>query len=470
MKINRNNCEAYFLDYHEGALSPEMAAEVLLFVELNPEFRIDFEGFETITLSDEFLLYDNKNSLKQTIDFSSTSIYLQNIDEFLIAEVEGLLSAQVVAEIDSFISDNPQFAQSRKLYSITKLEKDDSVVFEAKKMLHRKAIAFGSINESNFETLLAKEIEGELSSSEKSELASFMLLNPQLEKDRNLFAKTILQVDNSIVFQKKSSLKKAILIPRKAVYSMLSIAASIALLIGFYFVFNPQPAQLELSQSDNSVGGKTAQTHPIKPILSSISKPNEENSLNSAEKTVSQTMRVANSTLKSYQQEDKQNAASNTYSKINDRMSGDLAFIQSTDAGNLISTNHVDSKFIFIRLSQMYVNKNKEFYYNLKLADELQYAQYNSKDKNPEKTIFNAIAGTAENSYASLLNKPERVIAPINGWSFAELGVKTYNALTGSEVELKLRKDEEGAVMSYGIESAAMNFERETRASRLKNE
>ncbi len=471
MKITRDNCEAYFLDYHEGTLSPEMAAEVLLFVELNPEFRTSFEGFETITLSDDFQLFDNKNSLKQAIDFSSTSINSKNIDEFLIAEVEGLLSIETLAALDTFLLNNPQFAHSRKLYSLTLLKPDSEDVFSAKSLLHKQSIPVGLVTSDTIDTFLVKELESDIEANEKLELEEYLKYNPEAIKSRGLYARTVLQADLNMVFPAKANLKRTIALPRKTFYSVFSVAASIALLIGFYIMMytNPTP-------KDNNVINPISEVQsPEIKTTTPETKKSIELALNTdASKTSSSTL-LTNS-LDHAKRKQASSDTQNNSIRNNDavqtvgveRISGDIAYVQPIFVSNMQSSSYVDSKYMFIRMSAMYVNQYNEYYYNLKLADELQYAQYNSKDRNPERTIYNAFASNAENRFASLLNKPQRETAPVNGWSFAELGVKTYNAITGSEVELKLQKDEDGQVMSYGLESAVVNFERETRASKQK--
>jgi len=66
MKINRDNYEAYFLDYYEGQLSPDMIEEVMLFVKQNPELKNIFDEFEAISLvADQDIVFDNKSSLKK---------------------------------------------------------------------------------------------------------------------------------------------------------------------------------------------------------------------------------------------------------------------------------------------------------------------------------------------------------------------------------------------------------------------
>ena len=70
MKINRDNYEAYFLDYHEGQLSPEMIEEVELFVVQNPDLKNMLDEFEAISLvADEDVVFETKFSLKKKSGF-----------------------------------------------------------------------------------------------------------------------------------------------------------------------------------------------------------------------------------------------------------------------------------------------------------------------------------------------------------------------------------------------------------------
>jgi len=49
-KINRHNYEEFFLDYHEGNLSGEQKAMVILFVESNDDLLEEFYTFKNVLL------------------------------------------------------------------------------------------------------------------------------------------------------------------------------------------------------------------------------------------------------------------------------------------------------------------------------------------------------------------------------------------------------------------------------------
>jgi hypothetical protein len=85
MAINRNNYEAYFIDYHEGRLPEELADELMVFLEANPDLKSAFDDFEAVTLEpDTGTVFRGKSSLRRS---ETTGISLA--DEAAIARLEG---------------------------------------------------------------------------------------------------------------------------------------------------------------------------------------------------------------------------------------------------------------------------------------------------------------------------------------------------------------------------------------------
>ena len=86
MKINRNNYEIFFLDYHEGNLDAAKLEELLIFVENNPDLKEEFENFEEISIPiDESIKFDLKKSLKKTSFINTKNINEENYEKFFIA-------------------------------------------------------------------------------------------------------------------------------------------------------------------------------------------------------------------------------------------------------------------------------------------------------------------------------------------------------------------------------------------------
>jgi hypothetical protein len=462
MKINRDNYEAYFLDYHEGQLSPEMAEEVMVFVGMNPDLRSVFNEFESITLvDDQNIVFENKSFLKKNQVFATSQVNDSNYEEFLISETEGLLNTEQLAALEEFISINPQFEKDRRLYALAHLPAENDLVFESKESLKQKAIAVGSIDEGTFETYFARELEDDLDAGEQLQLAEFMQYNPHLEKDRRLYKETILTAGTDIVFENKNLLKQAITPMRRIVYYALSAAASLALVMSIYFLLdrNDIPKNIaEQGKPGNSIEQQIKEPANIVPDNQVAANAQQETEIPSDQGNTSS--KSNNTPLQS--DVDVKIIDSEKDLAVADRQS--IEPIQARAARKITTRQFVDPQFTFIRKSQMYQNEQIEFYYNLKLAEQVQYAQLNTKDKNPAKTIMNAATGKAADLFANRSNSQSREEKKnVSLWTFAELGVQTFNSVTSSDLELNLRKDEEGKVVAYGIQSGLIDFEKEVK-------
>ena len=460
MKINRDNYEVYFLDYLEGRLSPEMMEEVQLFVLQNPDLRNFLDEFDAISLvADQDVVFEKKSNLKKNQVFATSQVNELNYEEYLVNEAEGLLNNEELAAIEEFISINPQFELDRKLFALAHLSVDDTIVFEAKESLKKKAIAVGAIDAETFETLMARELEGDLNPDEKLQLAEFMQYNPQFEKDRKLYAHTKLVAETDIIYEDKNSLKHAAVIPiKRIVYYALSAVAALALIFSVYFLIDR-----------NDIPQNVAQQGKVKNIDNTlIIKPSE---VLPAKEVATNTIKKSDIVTEPYQ--NKSNIGNTTSNTDNEKESQGKEILAAFDrrqvevlparqANKVTTRSYVDPEFTFIRVSQMYMNQNLEFYYNLKLAQELDYAELNSKDKNPDKTFLGTLAGKAGDLFASNQRtqpKPEQKNFTL--WTVAELGVKTFNSLTASNLELNLHKDDEGKVIGYGIESNLIDIDRQ---------
>lgn len=154
MNINKNNYEAFFLDYHEGNLSPLQVADLLLYVEQHPELKEEFESFENVTLDDlSNVSFENKSSLKKglTPPLTTSSVHrtpspkekettpdLQKWDELLIASIEGTLTTQESIFLNQQLSVDAEMQNNYSLFKQTKLVADTTIVYENKEELKRK--------------------------------------------------------------------------------------------------------------------------------------------------------------------------------------------------------------------------------------------------------------------------------------------------------------------------------------------
>jgi hypothetical protein len=136
MKINSHNYESWFLDYYEQNLTAQQEKELFLFLSKYPTLKAEFDAFENVSLEIEevTLNQDIKANLKK-----ETSLTEHNINDWLIAELEGDLSLQELALLTTFLASNPLFLKDRELIRKTRLIKTEEK-FENKKSLYRGKI------------------------------------------------------------------------------------------------------------------------------------------------------------------------------------------------------------------------------------------------------------------------------------------------------------------------------------------
>jgi hypothetical protein len=136
MKINRNNYEAYIIDYLDGKLDPVETAELLRFLAQNPDLEAEFGDYENIKLSNTTEAGFDKNKLKK--DFSDIeSVNNDNFDEFCVASHEGDLSEHDELRLKEYIKKHPEKQKDFELYSDTYLTPDYNIKFPEKGNIKR---------------------------------------------------------------------------------------------------------------------------------------------------------------------------------------------------------------------------------------------------------------------------------------------------------------------------------------------
>jgi len=450
MKINRDNYEAYFLDYHEGALNPEEMAEVLVFVGQNPDLKEQFEEFENISLpADESISFSGKDFLKMNTGIFTGQITLSNIEEYLVAEAEGVLSAEVHARLDEFVHQYPQFEKDRRIYRHTRLVADNHIVYANKNALKHMAAPVAGIDEANVEEYLVKEIEGILTTEEARNLGEFVKTNPQLESDRKLFAMTRLQPDASIIYQDKASLKRNVVPLRRILYYSMAAAASVVVLLGLYFGsdMNRTSDQVALNRINISqpavIPDLPEGAYNEATIRESTGKTGMNTHQDIAVVQVSNPVSSNGSDIKTV---------------LPERY--EVQRIEMIARQEVTSKHQVAPEFLFIRQSQLYGSRYIDLYNSVKLSEQIQYASLNTPDKNPGGTLWRGLRGKMEEK---IVDDRRTVTQPSQGlsiWTVAEVGVKAYNSISHDDLELLLQKDETGKVVSYALVGDKVNFER----------
>ena len=128
--ITINNYEAYLLDYVEENLSPELVAELMLFLEQNPSLKEDLTDFEIHALVPvETPVFDNTGLKKDVVGV--------DYEALMIAEIEGDNSKKESSLLFDYLATNITAQKEFEAYHKTKLVAPE-IVFENKQGLKKK--------------------------------------------------------------------------------------------------------------------------------------------------------------------------------------------------------------------------------------------------------------------------------------------------------------------------------------------
>ena len=449
MNINKNNYEAFFLDYHEGNLTPQQVADLLLYIEQHPELREEFESFENIILEDfSDITFENKSGLKKEIT-------IDNKDEFFIRSIENTLTPAEKALVTDFIKQHPQYATDFELFQKTKLVADASIVFENKNSLKRVAVSAPSLTGEAWGEVMIASIEGLLTSSETALLNQQVAVDSEMQHNLHFYQQTKLVADTSIVYEDKEELKRK---ERRAIplFYYVAVAASLLFLFGLYFMFNnhsdeqkfanvihPKINKQEVSPKEKQVASVKEKQEASPPAGRAGIKYQEKNlaqvpvSNNSATKKAinkkdSPIVPVTNNELPIVNNQapvnNEQPIANNTLPQTNSS-----AAASAKEDNKQPATNN-----------QQPINSSQSLALNDKTnaaSDFLTFREL-AVEKLKEKTLD-------KNTVAS--QKKNGRLRRFSGWDFAQIVTKGISKITGRNLEVKPTYNNDGVVTAYAL-------------------
>ena len=129
----------------------------------------------------------------------------ENIEAYLIDYSEGKLFGEEKNYVESFLKNNPEYADMFDGFENIRLEKE-TVRFEKKDSL-KHTTEFDYPEFQYFDRLAVSVLEGVASESENKEFQTLISKNKKLKKDADVYSKTKIQPDFKIVYNKKKTLK-----------------------------------------------------------------------------------------------------------------------------------------------------------------------------------------------------------------------------------------------------------------------
>lgn len=246
MQINHNNYEAFLLDYIEGNLSAEMTAELMLFLQQNPEIESGIEDFKIISLEKEEAKFDAKKELKRKEFVVNDDV----IEGLIISCINGDLSKSEEKKLMEIVNGNPDYSNLFSQYKITKLEIGNEKLTD-------KVLLKGNlpVTNDNAEYFIIAEMEGVITNEEKQSLDKFRTEFPGIKTLAVAYSETKLNASEKIIFEDKSSLKKKedVVVSMWMRYVSVAVAACLILYFSFFNGTNEVQQGNSLAETKDSV-------------------------------------------------------------------------------------------------------------------------------------------------------------------------------------------------------------------------
>ena len=167
MQINKNNCEAFFLDYYEGTLSEGQVAELFAFLKNNPDLREVFESFADISVDAEKTNTPDFSFLKK----EPVADIHEQAQAWMVDAAEGVISEEDRRALENYLAEYPSKRSDMAAFERTILRADANETFGDLSSLKKEA----AVTAGNFEYYAVALIEGTISEKEKSLLDAFVL-------------------------------------------------------------------------------------------------------------------------------------------------------------------------------------------------------------------------------------------------------------------------------------------------------
>lgn len=229
-KIDRHNYMAFFVDYFDNELNENEVKLLFDFLDANPDLKDEFDEFENFTLEEQETSFENKASLKKHIDKN-------NIEDYIIANLEGLLDINDKKEYTDFIAENGLYATTIERYKRTILPQEN-IVYPNKKSLKQKSkfvvlwptlsaiaaalilfIVLNQQSESNYQFQALKRIKFEAIDSTANDFSfikeSIVPIEKEIAKNESIPSTKVKNFTKKEHLNKKENKPKETIVPEK---------------------------------------------------------------------------------------------------------------------------------------------------------------------------------------------------------------------------------------------------------------
>lgn len=263
MKIDLHNYEAFLLDYIEGNLNDSDRAELLLFLEANPQLQVDLEGVDEIIVTpDEILPRKGQFDFLKKPETGS----IERFDELAVRLIEGEATPAEASELHTMISADQSLEKAWKAFQLTKLQAP-AMGLENKADLYRFWVP-----QHVFDEMAVAALEGELSEKGLVQFNTMLQKEPDYQKQWLAYQQTKLR-PQVLEFSQKDTLYRKTGGRVVPLWFRSAAAAAILAFAGIFYVFN-NASQSEVGLSAG-IPDSTGTVREVKTDSNQIGKPVE---------------------------------------------------------------------------------------------------------------------------------------------------------------------------------------------------
>jgi len=161
-----------------------------------------------------------------------------NYEEYFLLYTDNELTAAERKAVEDFAEANPDLKEELSALQQSVFKPESNLVFENKELLMKEATHNSFINQNNYEEYFLLYTDNELNETRKKEVESFAATNPSLKEELNILLKTRVKPDIAIQFENKEILFRKEKDERVIPIFWLSVAASVAIILAVFFIFN----------------------------------------------------------------------------------------------------------------------------------------------------------------------------------------------------------------------------------------
>jgi hypothetical protein len=342
------------------------------------------------------------------------NINSENYEAFLLDFMEGNLNEEQVAALMRFLEEHPEKKEELMLF-------DSESFFTPNSNEELNKDLFKAPEAESFDELLVSHIEGLLSEAEKEKTEKLISHNSKIRQDYNLFLKTILKPDLTVVFDEKNKLKKKSTGKIRVLYYAVSSAAAVLLLLVLNNVFNTgytDPLKNKLPANpviiEEKIGKEVGNSFESKPV-----------------ETENNQQIVFTPSLK----KDRKHADNITIETISDpyeRIAEETRIL--TEPNEVLIAQHTTEEVKIKELQEKIITAPNE-------------SAYEIANKKEALTAKDLIAQRIKSYFGKNNDDQEKLTA----WQVADTAGKELSKVTGKELKISKTKKEDGNGFDYAL-------------------